>query len=91
MDAVIPDGVLAHLRNLAEQQAIDPLRGGFTIEQYCEALAVSVYKARKDLRNMVRDGVVKPKTIGLDRIQAQSLGHLRPANTTVYFFVGKKP
>jgi len=90
MDAVIPAGVIEHLRSLAEEQAVDPLRGGFTVEQYCEAMDVSTYRARKDLRRLIRDNVVVQRTIGLDRHQATTLGHLRPANTTVYFFTGGK-
>jgi len=90
MDAMIPAAVLEHLRELAEEQTIDPLRGGFTVEQYCEALGVSKYRARKDLRRLMRDGVLMPRTIGLDRNQSATLGHLRPANTTVYYLTERK-
>jgi len=89
MDAMIPVEVIRHLRELADEQTVDPLRGGFTVEQYCDALQVSAYKARKDLRRMVRDGVLVPRTIGLNRNQAAALGHLRPANTTAYFLRSK--
>lgn len=89
MDAMIPVEVIRHLRELADEQTVDPLRGGFTVEQYCDALQVSMYKARKDLRRMVRDGVLIPRTIGLNRNQATALGHLRPANTTAYFLRSK--
>lgn len=90
MDAVIPAAVLQHLRELAEDQTVDPLRGGFTVEQYCEALGVSKYLARKNLRRLMREGVLIARTIGLDRNQSATLGHLRPANTTVYYLTERK-
>lgn len=91
MDAVIPAGVVEHLRKLAEEQTADPFRGGFTVENYCDALGVSAYRARKDLRVLLRKGLVRARTIGLTLNQANDLGFARGCSTTVYYLTDKKP
>lgn len=90
MDAMIPEGVIAHLRKLAEEQTADPYKGGFTVEHYCAALNVSAYRARKDLRVMLRKGILRPRTIGLTLAQANAQGFPRGCSTTVYYFTDVK-
>ena len=88
MDAVIPDAVLAHLRQLSEQQTVDPLRGGFTVEQYMTATDCTTYRARKDLRHMVRTGVVESRTVSINAAQADELGYLAAGRTTAFYWTG---
>lgn len=89
MDAVIPSEVLAHLRQLSDQQTVDPLRGGFTIEQYMDATDCSAYRARKDLRRMVRTGVVESRTVSINGAQAEELGYLGAGRTNAFYWTGQ--
>ena len=87
MDAVIPANVLEHLRKLAEEQTVDPLRGGFTQEQYANALGLSPYKASKDIKRLFRAGHIQPRTVGLTLSQSLQMGYTRACSTTVYHLV----
>lgn len=89
METVIPADVLEHLRELIEEQTVDPLRGGFTIEQYEIAMGVSNYRARKDIKQLFRAGLIRPRTIGLTFNQALDMGITRACSMTVYHLTEK--
>lgn len=84
MDSVIPQVVLDHLRELANQSG-DPLRGGWTTEQLAEAMDISRDGARNIVRRLLRHGQVRGRRVGIDAQQAIELGYLGCGSVMVYY------
>lgn len=83
MEAVIPETVLAQLREL--NSTVPELDGGFTCRQLAEKLGVGEETARRRIRKMFRAGKLEARSFGLTTEQANELGYLGGCKLIVYY------
>ena len=85
METVIPAEVLKHLREIAHQKT-DPLGGGYTQAQAAEAMGLTQTKARNVLRQLIVEGKLYSRRVGINQDDAQELGYLSGCSVPAYFF-----
>lgn len=83
MEAVIPETVMQHLRELNDPQSL--LAGGFTTRQLAEELGVGPEAARRRIRQMYRAGSITSRKVALTEADAHELGYLGGCKLIVYY------
>lgn len=78
----LPDDVLRHLERMHEEE----LEGWWRLRDYMETRGCGEKKARKELRNFARKGMLDRKQVNLGAAQAWAMGLLGPGHTIMYRF-----
>ena len=87
MDAVIPQDVLDHLRELAQRE--NTLEGKFTTGHMAEGLGCGHEKARSILRGLMQKGRVRCCRVNVTDEEAWELGYLAGTSIVCYEWVDK--
>jgi len=85
METVIPAEVLKHLREIAAKRD-DPLHGAFTLQQAADAMQLPRPKAREVLRQLLVDGKLYSRRVGIPQEMAQEMGYLSGCSVPAFFF-----
>jgi len=85
MDRIIPDDVIAHLREVAHKEK--SLDGLLITRHVAQELDIHQDRAREMIRELVSEGKLRPRRVALTDEQAIAVGYLGGCGVICYEWV----